>query len=225
MAAVIPAFIALACGLHTDPATAASFPCGRATTPVEKIVCGDPELSMLDEHLGRYYSAARAAVQAADSCLVADQKQWLRTQRNVCRDAACLRQVYLQRLAELDPLQPGVTRIRHPGLPAAKALVWIVPPALDQVAAPPDPQAAPLVARGAILNEVADGDGYVLRTGEGKRLLIVPLMFLEPATTAMLESLASGGDDYELRGHAESSADGSVHFAPDRCVFVHRPAR
>jgi hypothetical protein len=118
-----------------------------------------------------------------------------------------------------------VTRIRNIELPGVKALVWIVPPALDQVAAPVNKQARPLVARGAILDEVAGGDGYVLRAGDGKRMLIVPLMFLESPTTETLASLSRVGGEYELRGYAETSADGSAHFAPSRCVFVYRAGR
>lgn len=203
-------------------AQAASFPCDRARSTAEKTICGNPELSTLDEHLGRYYAAARSVLKAADSCIASDQRSWLRAQRDACGDAACLRQAYLRRLAELDPLQPGVTRIRNLELPGVKALVWVVPPAADQVAAPPKKQPQPLVARGAILNEVTGGDGYVLRATDGKRTLIVPLMFLESPTTETLASLAQVRAEYEIRGSSEASADGSTHFAPSSCVFVYR---
>ena len=215
----LPALLLLA-----SPAQAASFPCEKAKTPVEKTICGNQELSTLDEHLGRYYSAARSALKSADSCLVSDQRNWLRTQRDVCGDAGCLRKVYLQRLAELDPVQPGATRIRNIELPAVKALVWIVPPAQDKVAAPVNKNAKPLVAHGTLLNEVSSGDGYVLRTKDGKRTLVVPLMFLEGPTTDTLASLTKLGGQYELHGYAEVSGDGSAHFAPSRCVFVYRAA-
>ena len=198
--------------LLAGSAQSASFPCEKARTAVEKTICGNQELSTLDEHLGRYYSAARSALKSADSCLVSDQRNWLRIQRDACKDAGCLRKVYLQRLAELDPVQPGATRIRNIELPAVKALVWIVPPAQDKVAAPVNKNAKPLIAQGAILNEVSGGDGYVLRSKDGKRTLIVPLMFLEGPTTDTLASLAKVG------------GDGSAHFAPSRCVFVYRAA-
>ena len=207
-------------------AQAASFPCEQARSTVEKTICANEDLSTLDEHLGRYYSAARSALKPADTCLASDQRSWLQAQRDTCKDAACLRQVYLRRLAELDPLQPGVTAIRNIELPRVSALVWIVPAALDQVAAPVNKQAKPFVAQGAILNEVADGDGYVLRAADGKRTLVVPLMFIEPPTAVTLDSLARVGGEYELRGYAEkSSSDGSVHFAPSRCVFIYRIPR
>jgi hypothetical protein len=166
-------------------------------------------------------------LKTADKCLATDQVNWLRTQRDACGgDAACLRQAYLRRLAELDPLQPGVTSIRNIELPSVKALVWIVPPAADRVAAPPNSQARPLVARGAIVDEVSGGDGYVLRARDGKRTLIVPLMFLESPTTEVLESLARlPGAEYEAHGYSEAGSGGTVHFAPSRCVFVYRQVR
>ena len=204
-------------------ARSASFPCDKARSAVEKTICGNPELSTLDEHLGQYYSAARSAVKSAGSCLVSDQRNWLRARRDACSDAGCLRQAYLGRLAELDPLQPGVTRIRNIELPGVQALVWILPPILDQAGAPVNKQARPLVAQGAILNEISGGDGFVIRARDGKRTLIVPLMFLESPTTEILASLAQfKGAEYEVRGYAEVSGDGSVHFAPNRCVFVYR---
>jgi uncharacterized protein len=210
--------------LLNSTAQSASFPCDRAKSPTEKMICSNPELSTLDEHLGRYFAAARSVLKSADSCLVSDQRNWLR-QRDTCGDAGCLRQAYLRRLAELDPLQPGVTRIRNIELPGVNALVWVIPPAQDQVAAPLNKQAKPLVAQGAILNEVSGGDGYVLRGGDGRRMLMVPLMFLEPHTTETLASLAKVGGAYEVRGYADVSADGSTHFAPSRCTFVYRNAR
>ncbi len=209
--------------LQGGTAHSASFSCEKARSSVEREICRNPELSALDEHLAQYFAAARSVLKPAESCLVGDQRNWLRIHRDTCGDAACLRQAYLRRLAELDPLQPGVTRIRHIELPRVKALVWIVPAALDQVAAPVNRQARPLVAQGAILNEVSGGgDGFVLRAGDGKRLLIVPLMFLEPPTMVALESLSRVGGEFEVRGHAEVGSDGHAHFAPSRCVFVYR---
>ena len=70
-------------------AGAASFDCAKAATRTEKAICADAELSALDEHLGRFYFAARDRLAENASCIVADQQQWLRAQRNPCADAAC----------------------------------------------------------------------------------------------------------------------------------------
>ena len=217
---IMAAFVALS--LLSSAAQSASFPCRLAKSKAEKTICANPELSTLDEHLGQYYAAARSLLKSANSCLASNQRNWLRSQRDACKNAACLRQAYLRRLAELDPLQPGVTRIRNIELPNVKSLVWIVPPALDQVAAAVNKQAKPLVAQGAILNEVSGGDGYVLRARDGRRMLITPLMFLETPTSETLASLTQVGGLYEVRGYSELSADGSTHFAPSRCVYIYR---
>ena len=207
------------------PATAASFPCAKAGTAVEKMICADAAVSVLDEHLGRYYSAGRAALGAAKSCLVKDQKIWLQT-RNACKDAKCLTRVYLARLAELDALQPGVTAVKGIELPRVDSLVWIIPPAEDAVAAPPAPSSAPeFRVRGKIVDDIAGGDGFVIEDAAGQKHPLLLLMFMEKASSVALESLIGTPGVYEARGRAEKSADGSVHFAPGACTFVYRLAR
>ena len=211
--------------LAAQPGFAQSFDCAKAQTRVEKMVCADQGIADLDEYLGRYYSAARQAMPGAASCLQADQSQWLKATRDACADASCLKSAYLERLAELDPLQPGVTALKNIALPTVPSLVWIIPPAADTVAAPPNPKATPYEATGAIVNDVAsnpDSEGIVLRTREGTRILLVLLMFLEGDTQDHLASLAKeNGATFRARGYASSSRGGTF-FEPSRCVFVHR---
>lgn len=199
-----------------------SFDCARAQTRVEKLVCADAGLRDLDEYLGRYYAAARSEVESAASCVQADQAQWLKTVRDVCTDTTCLRTAYLNRLAELDPLQPGVTAIENLKLPDVPALAWVIGPAADQVAAPPNPKARPLEASGAIVDDVAGGDGFMLRTSDGKAIPIALLMFLEGKSSQQLQALARAkGATYRVRGYAAS--DGKrTYFEPSRCTFIHR---
>ena len=61
-----------------ESASAASFPCEKAATSVEKSICADKAVSELDEHLGRYYSAARAALGSGKSCLAQIRKHGCR---------------------------------------------------------------------------------------------------------------------------------------------------
>lgn len=214
---VLPAFALLAVA---GIAHGASFDCALAKTEVERAICANEEVSNLDEYLGRYYAAARDAVKPAEKCLVTDQRAWIRNRRNVCKDADCLRKIYLERLAVLDPLQPGVTSIRGIELPKVKSLAWIVPPAADTVAAPPSQKPSPLVARGTLVNEVVDGDGFVVAKSDGSKVLFLPSMFIDD--TDKLESLISTGGVYELRGIAEQGSDGMAHFAPGHCIFIYR---
>jgi uncharacterized protein len=120
MRALIAAFVLLG----TAPAIfAQSFDCRKAQTRSEKMICADAAIAELDEHLGRYYAAGRAALERGASCLQSDQAQWLKTTRDACQDASCLKTAYLNRLAELDPLQPGATAIRNIELPRVPSLV------------------------------------------------------------------------------------------------------
>jgi uncharacterized protein len=80
---------------------ASSFDCSTANNKTEKAVCGDPQISLLDEKLGKLWHSTLASVPDAKA-LKADQRQWLRS-RNACGDqTACLRREYLMRLSELE---------------------------------------------------------------------------------------------------------------------------
>jgi len=212
------AIVALFCAL-AGGALAASFDCARATTGPEKAVCSDRELDALDEHLGRYYAAARETVKDAARCLQADQQEWLKNVRDRCGTNECLKGAYLDRLAELDALQPGATALKNVELPGRPALAWIVPPAADKVAAPPNPRATPFQATGVIANEVAQGDGFVLRDDAGRRHVLVMLMFLEGPTQQALELMArQKGARYTVRGYLTDAKT----VEPSRCLFIHR---
>src|SRR5690606_17711940 len=74
-------FLAAALGLQTAvsvlPVNAASFDCAKATTPFEKAICGDAELSKADERLARTYQTAIGGLsEAALSAMRADQRAW-----------------------------------------------------------------------------------------------------------------------------------------------------
>lgn len=79
---------------------AAGFDCAKAFTAVEKLICGNPQLSAQDEELSVAYREATS--QASDSTsLVLDQKRWLQIERGSCRDENCLKKVYRERIGEL----------------------------------------------------------------------------------------------------------------------------
>lgn len=203
-------------------AAAASFDCAKAQSRVEKAICADAELSALDEHMGRYYAAARTTLREAADCLPADQRQWLRV-RNGCADAACLKKTYLERLAELDALQPGASAIRNIELPRVPTLVWIIPALQEQAGAPPKPAAKPLVAQGRIVDDIAGGgDGFLLRTPGGASHLLVTLMFLDGGTADRLPVLAKENATFSARGYAADDGRGKIYYEPSRCVFLYR---
>ena len=81
-------------------AHAASFDCAKAGTKIEKLICGDAELSKLDEELSAAYKTALQDEKRADSIKQA-QKQWMKD-RNGCSDAACVKGAYEARLVKLN---------------------------------------------------------------------------------------------------------------------------
>ena len=212
----------LAAAVALSPnALGASFDCLRASNAAERMICANPRLSQLDEYAARYYAGARLALVDAEACLRADQQEWLH-KRNQCAGHGCIENAYLDRLAELHPLQPGATSLRNEALPERPGLVWIVAPAADKVAAPPNPKAMRGFIRGALLDEVSSGDGFVVRSASGERRLVAMLMFLDPATASRLSTLAREPDvTFLVSGHVAGEGAGK-HFEPSRCTFIHR---
>ena len=87
-------------------ATAASFDCTKASTLVEKAICGDQNLSDYDEHLARLYKQALANAPNSDR-VKADQRSWL-AKRNQCKTPECLLDLYSERSSQLAQILDGV---------------------------------------------------------------------------------------------------------------------
>lgn len=84
-------------------AQAASFDCGKASTKSEKIICGDDELSKLDETLSNLYrQVIERNIDRQE--IVKEQKAWLKDERNVCQDASCMKRAYEARTREVAEL-------------------------------------------------------------------------------------------------------------------------
>lgn len=78
----------------------ASFDCAKAVSPAEKTVCRDPALANLDRRLSNLYRQVLET--SSDSEQVkASQRHWLRTIRNGCATAPCMRTAYERRIAVL----------------------------------------------------------------------------------------------------------------------------
>ena len=86
----------------TTVAEAASFDCSKVTTKVEKLICGDSELSKLDENLKSIYQqyASQASARLSIESIRLDEAEWVR-QRNRCPDTSCIRDEYEMRIAQL----------------------------------------------------------------------------------------------------------------------------
>ncbi|MBC8996978.1 hypothetical protein IAI51_10615 [Pseudomonas sp. N40(2020)] len=93
--------LALTVLAFTSVTHASSFDCASAISKTEKAICGNPDISVLDEKLAERWRSTMAKV-PDPKALKTDQRQWLKS-RNACGDsAACLRREYLMRLSELE---------------------------------------------------------------------------------------------------------------------------
>jgi hypothetical protein len=140
--------------------------------------------------------------------------------RNGCDNRDCLRRVYLERLAELDGLQPGATALQTIELPHGRQLVGILAPAEDEVAAPRSSTSTAVEIRGHIVDDIETGDGFVLRAADGNSYLLRPLMFLEPEDASLLTAAAQQAQsEYFVKGFLESAEES---FDVSWCVYIYR---
>lgn len=83
---------------------AASFDCRKASSKIEKLICGSPKLSALDDDLDKAYKLIQSNPNHEEvQRLITDQKLWLKGTRNACRDEACLAQAYSSRIEAIKP--------------------------------------------------------------------------------------------------------------------------
>lgn len=79
----------------------ASFDCGKASSLVERLVCSDRDLSILDQTLGELFNSEKEKYPN----VIAGQKNWLSEQRNLCKTSECLRKVYSDRIEYLKTIE------------------------------------------------------------------------------------------------------------------------
>lgn len=85
----------------------ASFDCNKAASVMEKMICSNSELSQLDEKMAAAYKHALA--NANNSAIIkARQRDWIKSVRNQCQDAACIAQAYSRRFEQLSQLSANV---------------------------------------------------------------------------------------------------------------------
>ena len=79
-----------------------SFDCAAAATPVERMICADPQLGALDRGIAIFYASARHGRGAARA--ERDQVLWLRADRGICGVPACLVESMTRRLWDVSLL-------------------------------------------------------------------------------------------------------------------------
>ncbi|MFJ3059034.1 lysozyme inhibitor LprI family protein [Herbaspirillum sp. NPDC087042] len=83
---------------------AASFDCAKASTKIEKAICGDEQLSKLDSDLMTAYKVAQTSATDPNK-LKSEQKAWLQASRNKCEDARCIKTAYEDRINALKSVE------------------------------------------------------------------------------------------------------------------------
>jgi uncharacterized protein len=86
---------------------AASFDCAKASTAIEKSICQDADLSVLDEELENAY---RKAIQnpSIEKALQVQQRAWIQVVRNRIANPFYLKQIYRERIEQLASESPLV---------------------------------------------------------------------------------------------------------------------
>ena len=84
--------------LPLPAAQAASFSCSKATTPAERIICGDKDLGARDGLMARLFAAA---LRGEDRDKVRASQQSWHDALMACGNAACVKQSYDKRIFEL----------------------------------------------------------------------------------------------------------------------------
>jgi uncharacterized protein len=111
--------VAAACGASWPVAAAPSFDCTKATLPVERIICSDPNLSAADRRMATLYSEARREARANTATLIEEQRLFLKDREDCLEDddehrIACLSQRYEIRSRTLFATLPIIEQLRQP---------------------------------------------------------------------------------------------------------------
>lgn len=86
--------------LLSNLSSAASFDCTKASTPYEKAVCANSNLSSLDDQLAIAYKNARAT-SADPEALKKTQIDWIKSTRQCASDTSCIEKAYKDRILAL----------------------------------------------------------------------------------------------------------------------------
>ena len=88
-------------------AGASALDCGRATGPIDELLCSQPDLTRLDAALNRAYTELRPQLTPkARGALLAQQRPWVAILDKECAtgNAECLRKLYWARMDDLQAL-------------------------------------------------------------------------------------------------------------------------
>lgn len=112
-----PSLLGIALTILASGAQAADLDCNKAQTAIERMICANADLTLLDKLLGYTYGEQHARLDAMEesgqaAALERTQQAWLK-QTESCPDPGCLKDAYRERVAAID----GVTAAGVPDSP------------------------------------------------------------------------------------------------------------
>jgi hypothetical protein len=192
-----------------------------------------PSLERLQEAMDMYVGGVQSAGFMGDpeaQCFSNNQELWL-GQLAACGDDACRSEEYLNRLAELDGLQPGASQLSDVPLPADRPqLVAVIAPEDDEAQTPKDFDTMPdIEASGTLVFEVENPNhsGLAVRDAEGGDVHVI-VQVMEFGNALSHEVLMSHIDvdpeaKYLVRGgKSDGAGDGVFDFGTSQCRYVYR---
>jgi uncharacterized protein len=194
----------------------ASFDCAKAKTKIDKLVCGDPKLSDLDDKLGALYKKALELSPVPED-FKKQQRDWVKESRDTCKDAACLKEAYTSRISELErdltnlPFKPSLEK-----------------PLLTLPAHPPEERIdativkkEPLELIGRVTaNHDAAGGKYDINSAK-TNYTIRYVWDLSDVQKDVLDKIQEANQYVVLKGQLVTYKDGSKDIDPDSIVQIY----
>jgi len=198
----------------------ASFDCAKAKTKVDKLVCGDPKLSGLDDKLTALYNKVLAQSPVPEDTKQ-QQREWVKDPRNLCKNADCLERAYTNRISDL---QEQLEKL--PFKPVLDKPLIVLPssPAEDRDAAakigPAIVKKEPLELIGRV-SEDHDVAGANFAINSGKRYYVIRYAWdLTDEQKETLNKIEDPNQYVLLKAQLVTYKDGSKAIDPDSEVQI-----
>jgi uncharacterized protein YecT (DUF1311 family) len=82
-------------------AASPSFDCAKASTDIERLICGSADLAQMDQRLSEVYKDALRCATDSNG-VIASQREWVRSDRGGCGTEECLIEAYMARIGALE---------------------------------------------------------------------------------------------------------------------------
>lgn len=213
------------------PATPAAAQATPAVAQYDR--CGEDDIECqelwywLEETLFLYEQGVLSLVgEGAGQCFQADIAAWREEVGASCgEDAACIETAYRERLASLDPVQPGMNAAEGVAMEGIAELAAVLGPETGEPPAATPPM--PFEVSGSLVwsSENPEHMGLAIEAGAPAAHVIVFDMDIgnQPGHDWLMQRIETAQDTEVLvRGSAVTAPDGVANFDPAQCRLVYR---